>query len=80
MEKSKIKDEIPDNVTRIEVLDGSGAYIEIEYLTPQDFEINDPPLQDASAMFIPALRGIGGVVSGIMKVKIKPKSLSRELE
>ena len=45
---------IPDNVIRIETLDESDEFIEI--VLPPTLQIDDPPLEDMSAMFIPALR------------------------
>lgn len=67
---------IPDNVIRIETLDESDEFIEI--VLPPTLQIDDPPLEDMSAMFIPALRGIGSAIKGVKGVAELSRSLTRE--
>lgn len=67
---------IPDNVIRIETLDESDEFIEI--VLPPTLQIDDPPLEDMSAMFIPALRGIGSAIKGVKGVTELSRSLTRE--
>ncbi|MCX2683888.1 hypothetical protein OQH60_08470, partial [Campylobacter sp. MIT 21-1685] len=62
----KREQELPPNVIRIETLDESEEYIEI--ILPPTLQIDDPPLEDMSAMFIPALRGIGSAIKGIKEL------------
>ncbi|WP_173030479.1 hypothetical protein [Campylobacter sp. CCUG 57310] len=74
------EEELPSNVIRIETMDGSDDYIQIEF--PKDYFINniedkDKPLVDASAMFMPAIRGIKKVFDNVRGIKSN-RSLSRE--